>query len=240
MAHTIDDLIFNGWALWAVERDTDGNITAAIRVPPENWSFDTDGNVLVDGSPAQARDVILFEGPFEGLLACAPETIRAAARLEKAWASRVQIPIPVVELHETTEMLRTDNELDALIDGYVIARNDPDGAVIYTPQDVDLRVHGEAKADVLVEARNAIRLDIANFMGLPAEILDGSLSTASLTYTTQQGTRTELGDALRTWTEPIAARLSQDDVVPSPLRVRFDMTDLEAVPIEPSGTQTVD
>jgi hypothetical protein len=87
-------------------------------------------------------------------------------------------------------------------------------------------VFGESASSYLVEARNAVRLDVANMTGLPAASLDGSLSTASLTYSTQEGARTELADALRGWTDPISARLSQDDVVPRGQRVRFDVTDL--------------
>lgn len=228
MAWTIDDLLFHGWALWEVDRGADRAILDAVRVHPDRWRFDDKGAVLLDGQPVNADDVILFPGPSEGLLEYAARTIRGARNIETSWAGRVRSPIPLVELHQVTDDQLDDDEIKQLIDDYVAARQDPNGAVTYTPHDIELKVHGEQASSYLVEARNAVRLDVANFTGLPAEILDGSLSTASLTYTTQEGTRTELGEALRLWYEPIEQRLSQDDVVPRGQRVRFDRAELAA------------
>lgn len=237
MAWTIDDLLFHGWALWQVTRGVAGDILDAWRVPPEWWQITPDGTLLVNGAPLGQEQAVLIPGPVEGLLAFAQRTIRAARNVEDAWAGRVRSPIPLVELHQTSDDELTDDEIKALLSEYVKARRDPNGAVVYTPQTIELRVHGEAEADMLIGARNAVRLDVANLTGLPAEALDGSLSTASLTYTTQEGARTELSDALRLWREPIEARLSQDDCVPRGTRVRFDTTDLNAP--TPSGTGPV-
>lgn len=245
MAWTIDDLLFNGWSLWAVTRgardgNTYGPILDATRVPPEWWTFNDDGRIEVNGSEVREDEVILFAGPAEGLCEFAAGTIRAARNIELAWAGRVRSPIPVVELHQTTDDELTDDEVDELLAAYIAARQDPNGAVVYTPNGIDLRVHGEQASSYLVEARNAVRLDVANMTGLPGESLDGSLSTASLTYTTQEGTRTEVGDALRMWFEPIEARLSQDDVVPRGQRVRFDRGDLVAPIPSPTGPNVED
>lgn len=247
MAWTLDDLLFYGWSLWWVDRGTPtggatrGPILDATRVAPSRWDIDADtGVVTVDQAPVNADDIILIPGPMEGLLHVAQRTIRGAVDVDRAWTTRARNPIPVAELHHVTDDQLTDDEIDALIKGYVKARRDPDGAVVYTPNAIELKVHGErADSTALVEARNAVRLDVANFTGLPAEALDGSLATASLTYTTQEGTRTELGDALRLWRGPIEARLSQDDVVPRGHRVRFDTASLGPVPL-PTGPVTED
>jgi len=193
MAWTVDDLLFYGWALWRVVRGADGAILDATRVPPEWWRITPDNDIELQGETIRdPRSVVLFAGPSEGLLEYAARTIRGARNIEQAWAGRVRNPVPVVELHQVTDDELTDGEIDAFIDGYVKARQDPNGAVVYTPNSVELRVHGDPSGSQMVEARNAIRLDVANLTGLPAEALDGSLSTASLTYTTQEGTRSEL------------------------------------------------
>lgn len=241
MAWTIDDLFFTGWSLWWVARGTDRTILDAGRIPPEWWSITADNQIEVHGQPVQDPwSVVLFAGPSEGLLEYASRTIRAARNIEQSWAGRVRNPVPVVELHQVSDDELTDEEIDQLIDGYTTARQDPNGAVVYTPSQVELRVHGDPAGSQMVEARNAVRLDVANLTGLPAEALDGSLATASLTYTTQEGTRSELTDALRMWFEPIEARLSQDDVVPRGQRVRFDRTDLAAPTPSPTGPTVED
>lgn len=240
MAWTIDDLLFYGWSLWAVQRGTDRTILDAVRVAPEWWSINQDNDIEVNGNTVDPDTVVLFPGPTEGLLEFAATTIRAARNIEQSWAGRVRNPVPITELHQTTDDALEPEEITALLDTYTAARRDPNGAVVYTPPDIELKVHGEQASSYLVEARNAVRLDVANMTGLPAEALDGSLSTASLTYTTQEGTKTEITDALREWYEPIEARLSQDDVVPRGQRVRFDRTDLAAPVPSPTGPTVED
>lgn len=240
MAWTLDDLFFTGWSLWGVQRGTDRAILDAVRIPPEWWTLNDDNEIEVYGNTVEPDTVVLFAGPAEGLLEYAAGTIRAARNIERAWAGRVRNPVPVVELHQVTDDELTDDEVDDLIDGYVQARQDPNGTVVFTPPSIDLRVHGDAAGSQLVEARNAVRLDVANFTGLPANALDGSLSTASLTYTTQEGTRTELSEALRMWFEPIEQRLSQDDVVPRGQRVRFDRSDIASPTPTPTGPTVED
>lgn len=234
-AWTIDDLLFYGWSLWRVERGADGWILDAQRVAPDQWAFTPNGAIEIDNKTLSAEQVILIPSHGDGLLEIAGETIAAARDIEKSWQVRVKSPIPLVELHQTTNDYLSVTEAQDLVDTYAQARLDANGAITFTPHNVEIRVHGEASTDVLVEARNAIRLDVGNYCGLPAEILDGSLSTASLTYTTQSGARSELGDALRLWTGPVEARLSLDDVVPRGQRIRFDYTELEGRELSPIG-----
>jgi phage portal protein BeeE len=80
---------------------------------------------------------------------------------------------------------------------------------------------------MFIEGRNASRIDIANFFALPASLIDGSLSTASLTYSTQEGRRNEVYDySIPYWCRPIEDRLSQDDVTPSGTSIKFDFSSL--------------
>ena len=91
---------------------------------------------------------------------------------------------------------------------------------------------------MFIEARNSLRIDVGGILGIPASLMDASLSTASLTYSTQEGQRNELADmCLPYWQDPLAQRLSMDDVVPRGQRTRFDLADY--LTVTPSATGSV-
>lgn len=244
MAGTIDDLIFYGWSLWAVERGAAGQITAAVHVPFDRWQFDTDGRVLVTSGggkpqPVDARSVILIPGPNDGLLTHASRSLRGAAAIEGAWVERARNPIPQVNLHLTEEAGIELAEAQQLVKDWDLARQT--GATAFTPHNVDAIAMGQLSPDLFTEGRNNSRLDVANFFNLPAALLDGSVSTASLTYSTQEGDRNEVYDyCLPYWVGAIEGRLSQDDVVPAGQRVRFDFSTLLNSPQSPTGAITED
>lgn len=223
MLWTLDDLIFYGTSLWALERGAQGRILDAVRVPPAWWEVDEDLNVLVYGQPVKAEDVVLIEGPQDGLLEIANETIAGALAIERAWIKRVKTPVPLMELHSTESAHDLEeDEVDELLKAWESAR--AEGGTAYTPASIEAKVHGTTPTDLFTNGRNGVRLDVANFLGLPASLLEGSTSTASLTYSTTEGKRNELVDySLAFWANPIEARLSQDDVVPAGQRVAFDL-----------------
>lgn len=228
MAYTIDDLMFHGWSLWAVTRDEAWQITDAARVPFERWVADSKtGQITVDGKPANAGEVILIPGSFEGILEAGGDTIRGAHALQQAWIGRAQNPIPLIELHQVTDDELDQDEIDMMLEDWANARTSPTGAAGFTDYRVELRVHGTVATDLFEEGRNAIVLDVARLTGIPAALLDGSLSTSTLTYSTQEGQRNEFLDyTLPTWIAPIEARLSMDDVCAPGRRIRFDRSSL--------------
>lgn len=238
MLWTLDDLIFYGSSLWAVERGTRGQVTDAARVPHEWWEIDDDLRLLVNGKPVDADDVVLIEGPQDGLLEIAADDIRAARAMVLAWSSRVTSPVPLVELHNTDPNAElTPAEVDALVESWEDARKSG-GATAYTPHQIETRVHGQSQVELFVEGRNASRLDFANYLNLPASLLEGSMSTASLTYSTSEGKRNELVDySLSYWANPIEARLSMDDVTPRGTRIAFDLEWL-STPTQPTQGPT--
>lgn len=240
MLWTLDDLIFYGSSLWAVERGTRGQVIDAARVPHEWWEIDDDLKLLVNGNEVDAEDVVLIEGPQDGLLDIAADDIKAARSMTRSWASRVKAPVPLVELHNTDPNADLmEEEVSDLVDAWEDARA-TGGATAYTPHNVEARVHGQATAELYVEGRNASRLDFANFLALPAALLEGSMSTASLTYSTQEGQRNELVDlSLSYWATPIEARLSMDDVTPRGTRIAFDLTYL-STPEQPAQGPVVE
>lgn len=233
MLWTIDDILFTGMSLWAVQRGSKGQILDAIRVPRDAWEIDPDLRIVVNGRPQQEEEVILLEGPQEGLLEIAAGTIESATNMERSWGKRVESPVPLMELHSTDPNGDlTTEEATALTSEWDVAR--VNGGTAYTPAGIEARVHGNVVADLYISGRNAIRLDVANFLGLPGSLLDGSTATASLTYSTKEGSRNELVDlSLAYWANPIEARLSQDDVTPAGTRVAFDLEYL-ATPTQPA------
>lgn len=235
MAGTIDDLIVYDWSAWAVHRDSAGAITDALRIPYERWEVDDfTGAVTVDGQPVSAEEIIVFPGSGSGgILQTGAQTIKGYRALERSWIGRAQNPIPLVELHQTTDEPLTDgegeddeeDEIQRLIDEWGAARLSPNGAIGYTPHNVEVRVHGTAATDMFVEARNAAVLDVARLLNMPASLLDGSMSTSTLTYSTTEGKRSEFDDyTIPTWIAPIEARLSLDDVAPAGHVIRFDQS----------------
>lgn len=241
MLWTVDDLIFSGVSLWAVERGTRGQVVDATRVPPEWWQITQDLEILVHGSPVPADSVILFEGPQDGLLDIAARDIRAALAMSRAWSARVTSPVPLVELHNTDQTMElTDKEIDELIDSWESARQSG-GATGYTPATIEARIHGQVSPDLFVEGRNASRLDFANYLNVPAALLEGSMATASLTYSTAEGKRNELADySIAYWGTPIESRLSMDDVSPRGTRIAFDMSDWLTSVASPTGPSRED
>lgn len=232
MAWTLDDLIFGGTSLWAVERGTGDRITDAVRVPPEWWEITPDLQILVNGQPVDREEVILFEGPQDGLLETAAEDVRASLAMSRAWAQRVDAPIPLVALEQQDDVDQSPEEINELVDTWDDARRA--GGTAFLPKGLRANAMGEIKTDLYVEGRNAARLDWANTLALPASLLEGSTATASLTYSTKETSRNELVDlSLAFWATPIEARLSQDDVVPRGTRVAFDLEYL-STPTQPA------
>jgi len=159
---TFDDLIFTGLSLWFVARDGDA-ITDAIRVDPTLWHVDRDTReVKIQGVPnLSTEQVILFEGPQEGLVTIARDTIQAALDLESAWAKRVAAPVPLLELHSTDSTYDLDkDEAQELVNNWEKQRK-AGGGTAYTPASIQAKVLGEAVADLFIQGRNALRLDVA-------------------------------------------------------------------------------
>lgn len=244
MAWTLDDLFFYGWSVWATTR-INGMIVDAQRVPYDRWQFTEAGEVeVLNGTQwtvATSDQIILIPGPQEGLLDIASGTIRGAAAIESAWINRARSPIPLLEVRQIDDSELEDDEIDAILDSYMAARNSERNAVGFTPRGFEINAHGQMQTDLFVEGRNALTLDVARFAALPGALLDASMATATLTYSTAEGKRNELVDySLSYWANPIAGRFSQDDVVPMGQRTRFDLTDFAAPAASPTGPVTED
>ena len=232
MAWTVDDLLFYGWSLWAVDRDAAGGVIAADRVPFEHWDTDPDGRVLYKGRTVADDQVVLIPSLDEGVLITGADAIRHAATLNKAAARAANTPSANIELHQTSGAALTPEQIKSLVDSWAAARRGDNGGVAYTNQSVEVREHGSFDGHLLVDGRNAAAVDIGRVMGIPAQMLDAQLPHASMTYTNYQARNVELIDyALAPLMGAIVARLGMDDLVASGKAVEFDTTALTALTI---------
>lgn len=255
MVHTLDDLLFYGLSLWGVERgartsgSAHGPILDAVRVPFDAWQI-RDGVIEVrikpggPMEPVDAEDVILFNGPTSGLLRDADVTLRAAQAIELAYVDRAQNPIPITVISHAPGTERSDalgeDEAKAVLTQWKDARRGPGGAVGYLPPTLVMSTPGVDAQALLQDARNAVRIDVANHIGIPVAMIDGGVAEESMTYRNAEGEVSRFYGDLKFWLDPIQHRLSMDDVVPRGQRVRFDLSEFDTPAPEPTGVPTED
>lgn len=242
LAWTVDDLIWHGWSLWSRTNNADGSLAAADRINFDRWYLNADGQVVVDGLPQRAGDVILFPGLHEGVLQYGRTTVRDTSQLYRSVRQRLDNPVPNLELHQTEGDDLTDEQIDKLIDRWAAARRGENGGVAYTNRVLELKERGVgADAQLMIEARNAAALDLARVIGVAAGRIDATAPKASLNYETTAGRNQEFVDFdLALYMTPITARLSMDDIVPRGQRVAFDLEPLTSLAPSPTGPNSQD
>jgi hypothetical protein len=244
MLWTLDDHLFTGWSLWDVERTTAGGaITGgATRIAPYRWSFNRDtGVVLVDDEAFPEERALLIPGPHEGILQYGRTAILQAAELEASATRVAQNPAAYLALHYAGEVPQTPEQILEARTIWAEARRGEYGGVAYLGKDMTVSELGSAAEHLLVEGRNAAAVNMARLASMPASLVDATNATASLTYETTAGRSAEFLDyGADLYLNAIAARLSMDDVVPSPDSVRFDTTESRSLTPSPTGPATED
>ncbi|MBX9243419.1 phage portal protein [Actinotalea ferrariae] len=234
---TIDDLIFYGWSLWLLDlgaadaRSGRAPILDALRIDPTKWR-QVDGQIVVKlGGKDQVippGTYLLIPGLDEGLLRSGARTIRGARLLEERWSARVKNPVPVTEIRYTGEEDLDEEEMRDIRASYIAARADDDGTVMVTPRGFEVHAHGDQALELFVQGRNAVSLDIARFLDMPASLIDASqVNGSSIDYENNAIGRSSYYDlTLRSWALPLEEALSQDDVLPRGQYVQFDLSAL--------------
>lgn len=243
MIWTVDDLLFYGWSLWAVTRGAGREILDAVRIPRERWDFDSVGRVLVDGEITQEGEVVLIPASDLGLILNGSATILGALNLEREWQKRIRNPIAVTELHVTdANDPLTPEESKKLAADFNASRRTQDGVTMVTPANVEIRTHGAQVTDLFIAGRNAVAIDVARLVGLPALVLDtANINAANQNYSNKDTARNDLLDAIRNvYIAPIEARLSQDDVVARGQSIRADLSNAISVPDTGTGAPKED
>lgn len=246
LAALYDDWIFYGDALWVLNRGADNAILDALHLPRDRWEITPEGLIMVarvQGGPktsVEDHEVLYLRGPFDGLLNVAASTIRGAKDLERTWIGKARNPTPAIVLREKEDNGMDLEEAAPYVAAVAKARRDPDGAVMFVPYMMDVSFEGTSEPAMLIEARNAVKIDIASFLNLPAEAVEAAQPKASLNYETSTNTDTEVGQRMAFWTQPLEARLSMDDVVPAGSRIRFDFSQNQDKPGGDTGAFSED
>lgn len=234
-AGLVQDILLHNQALLAVERDESEAIVDGLWWPKHSWQLNTEGNVCTQderGSWVPVADQSKFIW-IPGLLPMsfmdyAAASISQYVGLCNTITNRSKSPIPLVELKVTQDWTGTKDELVAAQRAWNVARESEGGSTAVTPYGVEVKVHtGGEDAAMLIAARNAIRVDFANFTNLNASIVDGA-SGASDTYSnTLQDANEFLRLSTGLWMMPITQRLSQDDALGQDItwdHSKFDLT----------------
>lgn len=252
MAGILDDHLFHEATVLYTERgaipkdQTRGPILDAIHVPYDWWDLEDDGTfVWIDGDtrkPAAPDEFLWIPGPSNGLLVEAADEIRQWRNITRNIDMRLSAPAPSLVLSDSEDGDVDDEEVDKMVAAVAAQRRSPDGGVMYVPNGITATaLTNNDDAQLYIEARNALRIDIANHLNLPVALMDGSPATASLTYSTNEGKRSEFDDlSMGYWTNPLHGGLSQDVVVPRGTRVRFDFASRYASTNAPTGAPTQD
>lgn len=240
----VQSLFFHGKAVLWVSRDGLGTVTDFIVLPASAFSLDIFGRVLLKGAnlpPAVEPNIIFIKSLLpQGFLDFGKDAVKHYLGLRDSILSRSRNPIPVVELKIRDAFEVTAEELETARKNWQVARTSENGAVAVTPAGIDVIVHGD-KADtaMLTEARNAVRLDVANFANINAALLDGNNGTSD-TYSNTLQNKDEFTDlSLDTFLIPIESRLSLPDVAgENGAPFRFDRAALNFAPAAVGNTGT--
>lgn len=227
MLRVADDVLFFGFSMLYVTRwgapDVSGRKMPLrmCHVPQGFWAVNADGEIVdVDGAPLPADRVILVEGPHSGILSFGSRTIRGAGQLEQTALDVSQRPFRLA-LRQTTDLVLTPDERREIVSETRRALSDNQG-ILFVNSALELQEFRMDSSDFLVGARNSSALDIARLTNTPASMLDASVEGSSLEYSTVEGRNLQWLDfGLASYLDAIAARLSEDDVLPQGQRTEF-------------------
>jgi hypothetical protein len=249
MLGTADDLLFYGWSLW---RRTEKNLTTNPKLPPRIrvgyvripyglWEPDEDRGVIVDqdGQPFAAGDVVLIEGPHDGVLRFGAATIRAAGTLEMTAAEVARTPFRI-GLHQTTDITLSPAERAAIVAETRRALADNQG-ILFTNSALEVAEYRLDSSELLVGGRQAAALDVARHMNIPGAMIDAEPTGSSLAYSNPESRNQQWLDyGLSSYLDAISAALSMDSIVPSGTRVAFDTSSLTTTLAPTTGAPTPD
>lgn len=231
IAALVQDLIFFNGAVLFVTRDDAGYVNDAVRVHPNRWSIATDGSIQIDGKPFDQNSICFIAGlKPQGFLVSARTSVRHAAALERTILNRAANPSPITVIAETSDSGSTAEEIDDMMTSYQTARQSDNGGLVFQPFGLEVKDYGssDSASQMLISARMAVRTDLANHLNISSAMVDGQTGNSDI-YSNSLQTQSELLSlSLKLYTEPIANRLSQPDVVPEGVTVSFDYSSFDA------------
>lgn len=225
MLWTVDDLLFYGFSLWQVTRDYDGRVIESTRVPYTEWEFTADGDVAIGNHPAAADRYILIPGIHEGILTHGAEVIPQALSMSRGVTRAVETPAATIELHQTNDRQMTPEDINSLIATWKKARRE--NGIAFTNNGIETKEHGAPLEQLLIEGRNAVAIDIARLCGIPASMVDASISGSSINYSNAGLRMAELiSFGVAPLIAAVTARLGMDDMVPAGTTITADAREM--------------
>jgi hypothetical protein len=217
------DLFFHKFACLAVARNAAGHVENGLHIPRHLWTFDGEGNIMVNGQ-ATPQDQVLLISSFKplGLLTYAQDTIRQYISIARTVSDRLDNPVPMIGIE--VDVTADPDEADTAVEEWGKARRAKGGATAIIPPGIKIVTPGADRDDssMLLEARNASRLDAANFTNLPGSMLDGNSGASNDYSNTLQAANEFIRLSVSLYTKAIEARLSQDDVTAEGVTVTFN------------------
>jgi hypothetical protein len=220
---TLVDVILDNRSMWVLSRDSEGKPYEAAHIPVGAWSRNEFGQYVVNGTvvpPALEADLVIFEGamalPF---LEAAKDTLIHYRDITATIKDRSANPMALqeIKLLEDYDGARPgDPDYEEAYDealntqkSYAAARGKSGGTVTVTPRNMELKIH-QANDDggMLINARMAVRGDVANHLNIPVAMLDGESGSNDYSNTLQNVNEFS-ALSLGLFTEPLTLKLSQ-------------------------------
>lgn len=234
LAWTVDDLLFTGSAYWYVtSRSGDGYPASFTRLPSAMITlqdqqtgvrFGPSDQMLFNGLPIDASDVIQFLSPIEGLNYTSYRAIETAIKIEDARYRNAASAIPAGILRQTenSEPMSSD-ELASLAASFNLARMTNQTAalnqyVTYT------ETSATPDKMLLIDSADYSAKDLSRATSVPPYLV--GVSTGSYAYTNATQSRIDLWTfGCLPYAKCIEETLSSDNVLPHGTKVRFDVDD---------------
>lgn len=219
---TCDDILFNGWSMWRVlSRDSGNYPVTGERVAPWRITPTVEG-IRIDGTLVKQSDLILFEGPDEGLLKTSGRTLRTALLLEDAVRRSASADVPVGLFEDQLGQMLTA-EVEAFLASWEAARKAR--ATGYVPSGLKyVNPNADPEKLQLKDARAFQAAEVARAMNLPAYAVNAPTND-SLTYSTTESNRRDLVEVTYApYVAAIEGRLSMGDVTPLGTKVHLDFS----------------
>jgi hypothetical protein len=229
LSWTADDLLFYGQAFWAItERTADGYPSAFTRMPaasvtlvdqPGPIRYGPSNQILFLGQPVDARNVVQFISPIEGLVYTTSRAIETALKLEQARYRNASSSIPSVVLMQKSGEPLSAQELEDMCTAFDMARLHNQTAAVNEHIEVK-ETYATPDKMLLIEAADYQARDLCRAIGVPAYL--AGIATGAYSYTNSRSAREDLLlFGMRPLIQCITDTLSSDNVLPHGTGVRF-------------------
>jgi phage portal protein BeeE len=230
MAWTLDDLLFYGRAFWYVtERTQDGFPSKYTRLPSGSvttldqtgpvW-FGPSQEIIFAGNTLDARDVIQFLSPIQGIVYSSAQTIATAMKVEQSRYKNAQSSIPSGVLRQTGGEPLSAQELSELAAAFNQARLSNQTAALNEYLTYEASTATPDKM-LMIESAQYSALDLARLCGVPPYLV--GVATGAYAYTSAEQSRADLYIfGVKPYADCIASTLSMNNVLPRGTYCKFD------------------